>query len=590
MKKRRLYHILLATTLFINTFSPFIVSAKNLSDVVISESNVNKDIVEARKDDLNFLITTLENKHPNMYNKNDKAVFEKKIKEVESNLDKMNDFEFGINLCEILSLIGDSHTKPAIGNLLGEDAHFLPLNFAIVDEGLLISAAPNENKQVLGGILTSINGYSMEEIKQKLMPFLIFDNQVYLDKEFVNSFYIYEILEYYNILNSPENISLGIKIGDKEENINLNAVDSETMKSIGLVKLERPIPETEKDRSKIYFFKPLDSSTLYIQYNSCREDENLPMETFAKQVEDALNEKGYDRVILDLRYNGGGSDGVLIPLMNTLEEKYRKGEIQLYTLIGSNTFSSALINSVMLKDIGSIMVGTPTGGSVDHFGEVDVFELPNSKIKVQYSNKFFDLSTLLKSAKPYDVEPFKPDILLDQTREDYLAGKDTAVEYILNDTKNKPIIKPNITRAELAVELGRDYAKRTGKTFNSLQHTFEDVGRVSYFMPYVVWANDNKIMVGQDEKTFLPDKELTKGELAVVLMRYADLIQLHLNNITKNQKEILDINTIKPWQQKAVNTFGGTNIFPLVNGKFNPDEIVSLKIFENIFKEFKELK
>ena len=590
MKKRRLYHILLATTLFINTFSPFIVSAKNLSDVVISESNVNKDIVEARKDDLNFLITTLENKHPNMYNKNDKAVFEKKIKQVESNLDKMNDFEFGINLCEILSLIGDSHTKPAIGNLLGEDAHFLPLNFAIVDEGLLISAAPNENKQVLGGILTSINGYSMEEIKQKLMPFLIFDNQVYLDKEFVNSFYIYEILEYYNILNSPENISLGIKIGDKEENIKLNAVNSKTMKSMGLVKLERPIPETERDKSKIYFFKPLDSNTLYIQYNSCREDENLPMETFAKQVEDALNEKGYDRVILDLRYNGGGSDGVLIPLMNTLEEKYRKGEIQLYTLIGSNTFSSALINSVMLKDIGSIMVGTPTGGSVDHFGEVDVFELPNSKIKVQYSSKFFDLSTLLKSAKPYDVESFKPDILVNQTREDYLVGKDTAVEYILNDTKNKPTIKPNITRAELAVELGRDYAKLTGKMFNSLQHTFEDVGRVSYFMPYVVWANDSKIMVGQDENTFLPGKELTKGELAVVLMRYADLIQLPLNNIPKNQKEILDINTIKPWQQKAVNTFGGTNIFPLVNGKFNPDEIVSRETFENIFREFKKLK
>ena len=111
MKKRRLYHILLATTLCINTFSPFIVSAKDLSNVAIAESSVNKDIVEARKDDLNFLITTLENKHPNMYNKNDKAVFEKKIKEVESNLDKMNDFEFGINLCEILSLIGDSHTK-----------------------------------------------------------------------------------------------------------------------------------------------------------------------------------------------------------------------------------------------------------------------------------------------------------------------------------------------------------------------------------------------------------------------------------------------------------------------------------------------
>lgn len=589
MKKRQLYYILLATIFYTNTFSPIIANAKDLSNVVISESTVNKDIVKARKEDLNFLMTNLKINHPDIYNKNDKYIFDKKIKEIEDKLDTMSDFEFEIKICELVGLIGDSHTKSSIGISLGEEIRVLPLNIDIVDEGVLITSILSEHKQALGGILTSINGISMNDIKQKLMPILIADNEVYLEKEFYSIFYIYDILEYYNVLSSPDNISLGVKIGDKEESIKLNAVSIKTLNSMQMVNINRPIPKTVEDKSKIYFFKHLDDNTLYIQYNSCREDKNLPMKVFAKQVEDTLNEKDYKHVILDLRYNLGGSDGVLIPLMYMLEEKYRKGEIQLYTLIGENTFSAALINTVELKEIGSIIVGTPTGGSVDHFGEVSAFELPNSKIKVQYSSKFFDLSTFFNAAKPYDVQPFLPDILVEQTKKDYLEGKDSAVEFILKD-KNKPTIKTDFVRSELAVELGRDYTERTGKQLNNIQNTFEDISIIFYFTPYVVWANDNKIMVGQNEKNFLPDKVVTKGELAVVLMRYANLIGVPLNNISKNEIKILDINTIKPWQQEAVKTFAGTNMFPLVNGKFNPNETVSRETFNNIFKEFKKLE
>ena len=92
------------------------------------------------------------------------------------------------------------------------------------------------------------------------------------------------------------------------------------------------------------------------------------MQTFVNQIDEVLTDESYDRVVLDLRYNGGGSDGVLIPLIHLLEERYKQDGIQLYTLVGSNTFSSALINAVMLKEVGYIIVGEPTGGSVDHFG------------------------------------------------------------------------------------------------------------------------------------------------------------------------------------------------------------------------------
>lgn len=251
MRKLKFYSVLLATTICFNAFSPAIINAGELSNVAVKEKIGDTDIVTARKADLDVLLKTLESKHPNIYNKNDKSVFDKKLAEIERKLDTMSDLDFAIAVSELTALVGDSHTKSAIGSVLGESAHFLPLNLAIVEEGLLITAIPDEHKQVLGGILTSINGIPMEEIKQKLIPMFSFDNQIYLDKEFASTFYIYEILEHYGVLRSPENISLEIALGEKVETIKVNAVNTETMNTMKIARIERPIPETIRDKSKI---------------------------------------------------------------------------------------------------------------------------------------------------------------------------------------------------------------------------------------------------------------------------------------------------------------------------------------------------
>lgn len=51
-------------------------------------------------------------------------------------------------------------------------------------------------------------------------------------------------------------------------------------------------------------------------------------------------------------------------------------------LIGETTFSSAIINAVELQEMGAALVGDLTSGSVDHFGSVGSFRLPNSGLQV----------------------------------------------------------------------------------------------------------------------------------------------------------------------------------------------------------------
>ena len=112
------------------------------------------------------------------------------------------------------------------------------------------------------------------------------------------------------------------------------------------------------------------------------------MERFAAQVERDLNAKRYSKILIDLRNNGGGSDGVLVPILMLLAPKIRAGEAEVWGLVGEGTFSSALINAAEIREMGGFLAGTPTGGSVDHFGSVSTFALPNSGIRGQYSNKY----------------------------------------------------------------------------------------------------------------------------------------------------------------------------------------------------------
>lgn len=52
-------------------------------------------------------------------------------------------------------------------------------------------------QQLLFGLLTAVNGVSVNEIYPKMLPMLGRDNTVYRNRKFLQTFYIYEILAHY---------------------------------------------------------------------------------------------------------------------------------------------------------------------------------------------------------------------------------------------------------------------------------------------------------------------------------------------------------------------------------------------------------
>lgn len=580
MNRRQLISTLLAAALCAGTVPAALAAQSGIPPAAASSA----DMAAGRRADLDTLIGTLERVHPNLYANTPKADFAAKQADIASKLDAMSDFDFAIAVSELVALVRDSHTGANIG-AFGEALRFLPFDVAWMDEGWVFVSLTRDQADCLGGTLTAINGIPISDVQARVSPMIGSDNDTYARRQFGGLLYVYEILEHYGVAQDPNHIALTVRLQDGSTcELTVAAQTRAQMQQLDVVSLAAQrtgAPATAADKSKTYFMKPLDSRTLYIQYNACREDKDLPMETFTGQVKTEIEQNSYDRAIVDLRNNGGGSDGVLVPLIHLLEEKHEQDGMAFYTLIGEATFSSALINAVELKEAGATLVGTPTGGSVDHFGSVSSFNLPNSGIRIGYSTKFIDLGSILDAAKPYSVESLPPDLLAAQTLRDYLAGKDTAVEAILSRTRDTAPAKLVLTRGALAAALGRAYAAETGETLNLEQPTFSDVSMFSYLAPYVVWAQKNGILYGETASCFAPDRAVTRQELAAVLSRYAAFRGRPFP--AAGTCSPTDAASIAPWAVDAARSLAEAGVLPLKNGAFQPRGTVARADWAGIF-------
>jgi len=85
-------------------------------------------------------------------------------------------------------------------------------------------------------------------------------------------------------------------------------------------RLARPVRLLfQQDASLNYWFEYLEApQALYIKYNACQADPMLPMAEFGRRVRAFVEQRPVQRIILDLRNNGGGDSALIQPLLNAL--------------------------------------------------------------------------------------------------------------------------------------------------------------------------------------------------------------------------------------------------------------------------------
>ncbi|HRP09732.1 MAG TPA: hypothetical protein PLK37_01725 [Terricaulis sp.] len=196
-----------------------------------------------------------------------------------------------------------------------------------------------------------------------------------------------------------------------------------------LQEFERPRTPAEAWRAEAGFanFVRIEGGALYI---GCAEMADLEGKSFLEFTRDcfaAMAARPLDRLVLDLRRNGGGN--------NYLPEALRKRILRspfnrpggLYILTSPFTFSAAQNPATRLeRDSFAIFAGEPTGGAPNHYGDAQPFAGAASGITSIVSTiPWFD-------SYPSDQRAWiMPDLPAPETFADWRAGRDGALEAAL---------------------------------------------------------------------------------------------------------------------------------------------------------------
>jgi tetratricopeptide (TPR) repeat protein len=133
--------------------------------------------------------------------------------------------------------------------------------------------------------------------------------------------------------------------------------------------------------------------------------------------------------VLDIRNNSGGNNYLNRPIFYGLVKRAdtiaKRGTF--FAIIGRETFSAAqnLANQIDTHT-EAILVGEPTGGSPNHFGDPLPMRLPNSKLQVGLSSVWW------QDLDPRDFRPWiAPTIAAEPSSSDDRLGRDPALDAIL---------------------------------------------------------------------------------------------------------------------------------------------------------------
>mgnify|MGYP000205888920 CR=1 FL=1 len=480
------------------------------------------DQTQARQEDLDTLYAALQEHHPDLYANTPQEAFEAKKAEIEGRLAEESDVDFALDLQSLVALIGDSHTTTNIGSVLNSTGLY-PFGAEWYDGSWVLTGAEEEDAALLGQTVTALNGVPMDEICTRFGTLVSADNPVKLRRQTEQLLYSEACLDYLGIAESGEPLEVTTSGGS----FTVEALPMEDFGDAALSSLSQQresTPATAYRKGTYYFAQSLDDTTYYIQFNQCMEDPKQPMDGFAAQVEAELEAGDYRQVLLDLRNNGGGSDGVLVPILMLVPGLVEEG-VKVYGLVGEATYSSAIINAVELVDAGGVLAGSPTSGSVNHFGSTGSFTLSNSGIRVSCSSKYIDLGTLLDADAGRGVESLEPDIAVPQTMADTLAGRDTAVEWLLahpETLEQREYPDAPLTRGRF---VGLLYAA-AGSPAAAAEAGFQDLLSIEWFLPAVNWAAETGVTGGTAEGAFAAARHLTWQEAAVFLVRTAEALGL----------------------------------------------------------------
>lgn len=199
-----------------------------------------------------------------------------------------------------------------------------------------------------------------------------------------------------------------------------------------LVEMDRtPTPRELWERAAGFGnYARMEGRAVYISCNDMADEEGKSFIDFTRECFAAMDAPNADRVIFDVRRNGGGNNF----LPEALRKRFLRSRFNrpggLYVLTSPFTFSAAQNPSTRIeRDSFALFVGEPTGGAPNHYGDASV-------TRGEATGVFSMVSTIpWFDSYPQDQRVWiLPDLPAPVTFADAQGGVDRALDLALSHT------------------------------------------------------------------------------------------------------------------------------------------------------------
>lgn len=353
-------------------------------------------------------------------------------------ISNLTDDQILYRLQMISALFRDIHTTVYEGNEAVYPIFFMPIREG--EEFVFYAVIlPIKNENLLYTKLTAINDIPVEEVVARLRTYVSYENEYSFYWSLAQGAYSLECLSRTMALEATgisqpgdewAKYTLMDNVGNSYD-LNMKADENIRYTSLRGTWLSHalPVPYWYGNTENYWYSTDLAASTLYVRIYSFIPEEDESYADFSNQLTVAGREaEHFDRVILDLRGNGGGyqAEGwrAIINTLGSMEFN------RFYFLVDGGTYSNSMIFAaeVAYQIPDAVFVGTPTGQAPGFFAGMyeEDYVLPNYGVEIRIPTAYY---------QPFEANEENsliPDVVIWTTLEDYINYTDPVLEYVLS--------------------------------------------------------------------------------------------------------------------------------------------------------------